>query len=262
MSTTTLNGVTTLTPTLTLPLNLVNSDGKDVGQAEAFKLWATIPVNDDRGITIDNVLKGDEIFIYDASGIGSFKETNMGLVKAILGMANSIATAGVLYLTDGAAAPFVKAWDDGVKKIGDAVGNNLKHGRRDMYGRDPGTGDYGKHEGGLIVCMPETRGPVYATSDYYLEDGSKEHGRKYQYYSDKAKHMNVIYPCNVPDGRLSAVAGADGAIHILAFDSDFQDNAGSYTVGLIVVRYDRPSGRSSNELIRQLKGLAPVSASL
>ena len=100
-----------------------------------------------------------------------------------------------LVATDGAAAPFVKAWNTGLQAIGKAVGDGeIKHARRDMYGRDPGTGDYGKEEGGLIVCMPTSKGPIYATNDYFLGSDSKSNGRKFQYYSEKAKQMNVLNP--------------------------------------------------------------------
>jgi hypothetical protein len=249
---------TLVVPSLTLPLTLKDSNGTNIGQAEAFKLWASIPSNDDVGIIIDNVLPGDEIVIYDASGIASFKSTSMALIKGVVGIANALATSALVYATDGAAAPFVKEWNNALDKVGKAVGDSdIKHGRRDAYGRDPGTGDYGKHEGGLIVCMPESKGAVYATSDYYLEDGAKDHGRKYKYYSDKAKSHNVLYPCNVTDGKMSAVAGVAGAIHVLAFDEKFTDNAGAYTVGLIVIRNERPSGKTRDAVYAEIESAGP-----
>ncbi len=224
--------VTTITPTLTLPTLSESGDTVD-----GYKLWASIPANDDTGIIIDNVMEGDTIMIYDASGICSFDKTNMALVKSIVGLANAIAGDVLLYATDGAAEPFVQSWNTAVKSIGDAVGDaDIEHKRRDAYGRDPGTGDYGKHEGGLIVCMPSSRGAIYATSDYYLADGSKDHGRKTEYYSSAAKNANAMYPCNVSGAILQQTAKTAGAIHVLAFDENFQDNAGAYNVGLIVVR--------------------------
>jgi hypothetical protein len=249
---------TLVVPSLSLPVTLNDSNGNNIGQAEAFKLWASISSNDDVGIIIDNVLPGDEIIIYDASGIASFKETSMKLIKGVVGIANAIATSALVYATDGAAAPFVKQWNDALDKVGDAVGDgDIKHGRRDAYGRDPGTGDYAKDEGGLIVCMPETNGAVYATDDYHLEDGAKDHGRQYKYYPEKAKKNNVFYPCNVSGGVMSATATKAGAIHILAFDEKFTDNCGAYTVGLIVVRQNRPSGKSRDQVIADVKNAAP-----
>ncbi|MCW5201277.1 hypothetical protein VU07_05750, partial [Desulfobulbus sp. F4] len=157
-----------ITPSVTLPAN--NQDGK---QYEAFKVWASIPVCDDKGITIDNVKNGDEITIYNAAGIASFDKTSMKMIKAIVGIANGIAGDILIYATDGLAAPFVEAWNKSLKAIGDAVGDSdIEHKRRDPYGKDPGTGDTGKHEGGLIVCMPGSGGAIYATDDYYFQDGA------------------------------------------------------------------------------------------
>lgn len=250
--------VTLVVPSLTLPLNLKDSNGTDIGQAEAFKLWASIPANDEVGVIIDNVLPGDEIIIYDASGIASFKSTSMKVIKGVVGIANAIATKTLVYATDGAAEPFVKQWNDTLDKVGKAVGDSdIKHGRRDAYGRDPGTGDYAKDEGGLVVCMPETKGAIYATSDYHFTDGAKSHGRKEEYYSAKAKTNNVLFPCNIEGGLMSAVAKTAGAIHVLAFDEKFTDNAGAYTVGLIVLRAERPSGKSRNEVYADIEGAGP-----
>ncbi len=242
-----------ITPTLTLPLSMNNSEGVHIGQVEVFKLFASIAANDDKGIVIDNVLPGDEIIIYDASGIASFRMTSMKAVKAAVGIANAVATKALLYATDGAALPFTKAWNSALDKIGDAVGDSkIKHSRRDPYGLDPGTDDYAKHEGGLIVCMPKARKAIYASDSYHLTGDTKNKGRKEKYYPKKAVENNVFYPCNVDGGRMSGVAQEAGAIHILAFDDKFSDNAGSYTVGMIVLRKDRPSGKSKDELIREI----------
>lgn len=241
--------VTTITPTLTLPTK--SESGATI---QGFKLWASIPANDDTGIIIDNVMEGDTILIYDASGIASFGKTNMALVKSIVGMANAIAGDVLLYATDGAAEPFLASWNSAVKSIGDAVGDaDIEHKRRDAYGRDPGTGDYGKHEGGLIVCMPTSHGAIYATSDYYLADGSKSNGRKTSYYSTAAKNANAMYPCNVSGAILQQTAKQAGAIHVLAFDENFQDNAGAYNVGLMVIR----NGNNVESISSQLQSAGP-----
>ena len=61
---------TSITPTLTLPTNLDSG-----AQIEGFKLWVSIPANDEAGVTVDNVLPGDEIIVYYTSGICSFDKT-------------------------------------------------------------------------------------------------------------------------------------------------------------------------------------------
>ncbi|KAB2879782.1 hypothetical protein F9K33_08090 [bacterium] len=249
---------TLVVPSLALPLDITDSNGKNIGQGEAFKLWASIPANDEVGVIIDNVLPGDEIIIYDASGIASFKETSMALIKGVVGIANALGTTALMFATDGAAAPFVSAWDSALDNVNKAIGDApIKHGRRDAYGQDPGTGDYAKDEGGLVVCMPETSGAIYATDDYHFADGAKSHGRKYEYYSKKAKANNVLFPCNVSGGLMSATATKAGAIHVLAFDEKFTDNAGSYTVGLVVIRGQRPSGKSRDAVYAEIVSAGP-----
>lgn len=248
-----------VTPSLTLPLNMNNPDGEDVGQLEAFKLFASISATDDVGIIIDNVLPGDQIFVYDASGISSFRSSSMKLIKGVIGIANAIGTKALVYASDGAAAPFTKAWNSALKTIGDAVGDSdIKHSRRDAYGLDPGTGKYAKDEGGLIVCMPKAKGAVYSSKDYRLSGDTKNKGRKTKYYPKKANEKNIWWPCNVDGGKMSGTAEIAGAAHILAFDNKFTDNAGSYTIGFIVVRDNRPSGRSVQDLYNEMLG-SPVS---
>lgn len=253
------SAVTAFSPTLTLPLNYQLASGQSV-PAEAYKLWACIPANDETGIVIDNVQAGDTVLIYDASGIASFKSTNMDVVKAAVGIANAIVNGVAIVATEGAAAPFLAGWNGVVDKVQDAIPSGaVQHGRRDMYGRDPGTGDYGKQEGGLIVCMPESKGPIYATSDYYLDDGSKSGGRQTKYFSKATKAKNAFFPCNVSGGTLQGTASMAGAVHVLAFDSKFSDNAGYYTVALLVLR--GTSGKSQQQLISELTN-APPSAGM
>lgn len=232
-----------------------NSEGVHIGQVEAFKLFASITANDDTGIIIDNVLPGDEIIIYDASGIASFRMTDMKKVKAVVGIANALATKALVYATDGAALPFTKVWNSTLEKVGDVVGDSkIKHSRRDAYGCDPGSDDYAKNEGGLIVCMPKAKGAIYASSSYHLTGDTKNKGRKEKYYSKKAKEKNIFFPCNVDGGRMSGVAQQAGTIHVLAFDDKFSDNAGAYTVGMIILRKDRPSKRTRDQLLKEIQG--------
>ncbi|HLP89946.1 MAG TPA: hypothetical protein VK184_15320 [Nostocaceae cyanobacterium] len=225
------------------------------GKVEVFKIWAIVAANDDTGLVISNVKKGDEIIIYDASGIASFKEANMHLISSIIGIANAIGEAGVLIATEGEAAPFIGAWNKGVDSIRKAIENgHPSHGNRDAYGRDPGTGDYAKEEGGLIVAMPESKGPIYATHDYFLKDGAKKNGRKVEYYSQKTLEKNAFFPYPDNGGKMSATAGIDGVVHILAFDSKFTDNHGAYAVAVYVVRNNV---QQPKEMIRKLEDAPP-----
>ncbi len=252
--------VTIISPTLTLPLKNESNNKYD-----AYKLNVAIAANDNTGVVIDNVLPGDFIYIYRASGIASFKKANMKVVKSIVGIANTIVGGVVIASTDGAATPFVKAWNKSLKTLSDAVTKDeINRARRDPYGQDPSTSDYAKKEGGLILCMPKARGAIYANNDYYLQSDSKSEGRKYKYYSKKAKENNVIFPCPVNisshdiyhpnqassnSGRMSAIAEEPGAIQLLAFDSKFTDNAGTYEVGLVIVRKNKSFQKMTEMLI-------------
>ncbi len=246
-------------PSLTLPLDMKDSEGKMIKDIEAFKLFASISSTDDNGIIIDNVKKGDEIIIYDASGIASFRMSSMKLVKAVVGIANAIGTKALVYATDGAALPFTKAWNKALSSIGEAIDDGkIKHSRRDAYGCDPGSDDYAKNEGGLIVCMPKSKGAIYATDSYHLTGDTKNKGRREEYYSKKTKEKNAFFPCPEKGCRMSGIAEESGAAHILSFDDKFTDNCGAYTVGILVIRKHRPSGKSRNVIIDDIKS-TPVS---
>jgi hypothetical protein len=251
----------TFSPAVTLP-----EQGPNGQPIQHFLVWASIPANDDKGIVIDNVLRGDVIEVYNTAGIASFDKVNMEPIKGIVGIMNAMID-GAVVLTEPEMAPLVAAFTVGVNAIVDAVPDELGNARRTAYGLDPGTGDYAKNEGGLIVCMPESYGAIYATDKYHLTGDTKNEGRLYKYYSDETKKMNAFFPCpifneddpNSPDnGRMSATSNqvGRGAVTILAFDENFSDNAGYYNVGIIVTR---PGNLDSgvdykDELIRSLPG--------
>jgi hypothetical protein len=254
--------VKTFSPAVTLP-----AQGPDGQPIQHFLIWASIPANDDKGIVIDNVLKGDVIEVFDTAGIASFDKVNMEPVKGIVGIMNAIVD-GAVVLTQPEMAPLVAAFTAGVATIVDVVPNELGNARRTAYGLDPGTGDYAKNEGGLIVCMPDSYGAIYATDNYHLTGDTKNEGRLYKYYSDETKKMNAFFPCpvfNDPDnptspnnGRMSATSEKleRGAVTILAFDEKFTDNAGYYNVGIIVTRPSNldPGVDHKQELIRSAPG--------
>ena len=248
----------TFTPSITLP----NQTPDDV-PIQHYLVWASIPANDDKGIVIDNVLEGDEIEVYNAAGIASFGKVNMEPIKGIVGIINVVA-GGAIVLAEPEMAPLVAGFTAGVEAIIDAVPNELGTTRRNAYGLDPGTGDYAKDEGGLIICMPESSGAIYATDKYHLTGDTKNEGRLYKYYSDATKDINAFFPCPVendandpasPDnGRMSGTSGkaGRGAINILAFDERFDDNAGYYNVGMVITRHSNmtPNPQLKEQLIQ------------
>ncbi len=244
-----------------LDVNFTTDEGgnKEL-KADAYKVFAGISSNDPDGLTIENVLAGDEVIIYDATGTAYFSSSKMNLIKGVIGIANAVAGDVLMFATEGAAAPFVKGWNESLSALGSAFeapeGKGSK--ARDSYGKDPNSGDFGKNEGGIIVCMPDSSGVLYASDDNHLKDGAKKNGRKPEYFSDNVKNSNAFFPFNGSGGQMSAVAGKSGNVHILAFDgkgNGFTDNQGYYTIGVIVVRAHQTINKDS--IIGKLMGADP-----
>lgn len=194
----------------------------------SVSLWAVVTANDSVGLIIDNLKAGDEVIIESANGVASFKETSMKSVKSLITVLGAVSTLGADILSEGELAPFNSEFEKGFDAIKAAVPDKIVHAVRDAWGEDPGTGDYAKHEGGLIVCMPAAHGALYASSENYLASGAKKHGRKKEYFSKNIIEKESFFPCNCAGGVLQQKTSFDGPINILAFDSKFKDNAGFY----------------------------------
>jgi len=253
--------MSTVTNSISLPVSFTYSDNGTTKTitADAYKIWAAISTNDPGGLTIENILPGDQVIIYDASGLASFSASHVDLIKGVIGIANMIGGVVVIAATDGAATPFVEAWNKSVSKLGDAFPGTKGNKNRDAYGQDPGgdlsDGNYAKEEGGIIVCMPEANGTLYATPDTYLADGAKKNGRLPAYFSKKVKDCNSFFLSNKPGGQMQATATKSGHVHILAFDSDFSDNQGVYNIGVVVVR--AASVVNANSIVGELLKAEP-----
>eukprot|EP01084_Bolivina_argentea_P213789 363001_1 len=122
------------------------------------------------------------------------------------------------------------------KKLEEQLNKDIKHKRRDGYGQDPGTDDYAKNEGGIIVCMPKAGGALYATDENHLQSGAKQNGRLPKYFSQNVINLNSFFPCNKSGGQMLATAKQDGVLHIIAFDQKFSDNGGTYEVKINITR--------------------------
>lgn len=219
---------------LTKVNNVVNIN--ESPNAKEISLWAVVTANDSEGLIIDGIKKGDRVIIESANGIASFKETNMKFLKSIITITQAITEAGAAIYTEGQSTKFHDEFTASFDAIKEIVPNKITHARRDAWGEDPGTNDYAKHEGGLIVCMPSAHGAIYATEDNYLADGAKKNGRQTKYFSKNIKNLNSFFPCNCSGGTREGVAKTEGSINILAFDSKFNDNAGYYEFKLKIIR--------------------------
>ena len=198
--------------------------GPDVRLKQTFQeqgevtIWARIEAEDPHGITVDGLEKDDEVIVESISGVAWFsgKAGWDRAVSAIVGV-----TQNVVDPTN-----WGKAAAEVVKNLAGRTGNDEEDpGRgtpRDGWGKDP-DGDYAKNEGGIIVCMPQSHGPVYANDDNHLDGDAQSAGRfKEHIVNDSGLKHNCFFPTrfnetgNTADQELQGKATEAGVLHILA----------------------------------------------
>ena len=211
--------------------------------ATTVDVWAEISATDHSGITVDGIKAGDVVEIVDVSGICSF-DSNLGqkvlsLVAIISGTAAAASSLFDIEKVEGRIKDFKHQASELAKEAGDA----LKGSRRDGYGQDPGTGEFATEEGGLLVCMPSACGVFYATEENHLTGNAHEDGRLLIHTKSNLQDHNCFFPCRKDGGVMKTKAKQDGTLHIIAFDSNFGDNAGKYEVKFRVSR-PTPEGTS------------------
>ena len=125
----------------------------------------------------------------------------------------------------------VKAIDAMRKQVENASGSK----KRDGFGKDVGTNEYARKEGGIVIFMPDAKGPIYG---FELDEDCKGSGRRQDYNP----HSDVcFFPCRESGesghgAAMERTVRQDGVVRILVFDSDYSDNAGSYSVRFTVIR--------------------------
>ena len=188
------------------------------GNGGTCEFWALVSATDGSGIAVDNVKEGDTFRIIDASGVCSFSKGKAKLVRSIVTVAASVATAGV------AGAGLWKKVTDSMRAELDKHADDDSRGakRRDAFGQEiGGGGNIAKEEGGLIVCLPPATGMVYSNGKVRRGDHKKP-------------PPNGAY--FLQRGSISHAISADGVIRIGAFDSNFKDNAGCYEIKFSLTR--------------------------
>ena len=216
--------------------------------ASGVAIWAKVSATDMSGVTISGVEEGDIIRVEAIAGFCSFSDKSfVTKLKSVAGIVGGILTSGLpLPLLSGANA----------KKMGDALKKNASSlesysgsiGKvRTGYGKVKGKGRFAAKEGGIIVCMPSARGPIYAAADTYLDSGAEEHGRLPQYVQLNIRDW-CFFPCREPSGLMEKTALQDGPAYILVFDKEYEDNAGAYEVKFSVTRPGRRSADIQEEL--------------
>ena len=203
--------------------------------AAVINFYACISMNSATGVRISGLETDDKIRIDSIQSDGSFEDSSrdrpvqQGFITITQGR---LLTGGTLLDANRAEAVYV-ASEEKTKELLKKVGPVVKKKRRDGNGLDRGTFDYAKEEGGIIVCPPEARGPVYSNGNTQLKDGAKKDGRKVEFYSNRIKDLNCFFPCfGVQGNKQETVIKEDGTLSILAFDKEdaFRDNAGCYVV--------------------------------
>ena len=215
--------------------------GPDVRLTEHFSsdkpatIWARIEAEDPHGVTVEGLCPNDEVTIESISGHGWFAGTPgwqlavSAVVGATTDMLQSIDVAKVL------GGTVTKITDETGDRSGEEAQGRSK--QRDGWGRDE-DGDFAQNEGGIIVCFPRSRGPVYAYDEYHLEDGVRREGRLRKHVPDNLK-KECFFPVRLGNkAELSRSANESGVLHILAWDNNYRDNSGDYHVKVRVERKD------------------------
>lgn len=220
-----------------------------------FKILVGVSSNDPIGAQIANVEPGDIIGIGEMAGDCSFSTVSVKLIKGIINVANKIAGETAEILTDGAAEPVVKAWNESLKALEDGFDQKQINTKlRDAWGETKG-GGYATDEGGVLVCLPQSGGPLNQ-NQFKLDSDAGKNGRLPKYYPQG----NAFFPCNLPGGTMFAAASTGGTAYILAYDSQFSDNQGAYNIEVCIMRPSKaPSGLSTDDAIDKILSLAPNS---
>ena len=212
-----------------------------------MNIWAEISSTDDSGITVDGIKKGDLVEVLDVSGICSFDSNSLGKkILSVVAIISGTLKAALPLFDFKEVDKRVTAFKTQASELDKELGNAIKGSRRDGYGQDPGTGDYATNEGGLLVCMPKARGVFYATEENHLTGADEKAGRLPEHTSANLAEHNCFFVCRGDGGKhMKRKADQDGVLHIIAFDSKFDDNAGKYEVKFRVSR--EPVGTSGDQ---------------
>lgn len=220
-------------------------DLKALPAGGSVDVWTVIAANDELGCTIDNVRPGDVLEIVDASGTASFaKKGNSVFMSFIAVVEGAMEDVMTVFGADNAKRHFheqLDIWRSRGMQLEDSAEKFRNANGRITQG--PDNGYWARNEGGLIICMPEAGGAIYSSPDNRLRKGTRDHGRKSEYYKDGAfihrnpdqfKYWFLAHDVGGVDG---ATVTQEGVIHILAYDiSKRRDNSGFYVLKLRVTR--------------------------
>ena len=202
--------------------------------AKGISIWAKVSATDHSGVRISNVKKGDIIRVVSISGLCSFSDksfvANFLSVCGIVGFVGAaLDKAGLGSSAVGTIAQTIK---EGSKALKPYAGQRGKI--RTGYGEKM-SGSYARKEGGILVCMPQAHGSIYATDRNHLDKDAERNGRLHKYVP-LHNQGKCFFP--YPDGSMEGRATDDGTVHVLTFDKDHMDNDGAYDVEFTIIRAD------------------------
>lgn len=196
-----------------------------------------VAAKDSLGAAILNLKREDKVEVLAADGIASFSGDKSGLLESIIGLGATAAAAGAAALGAPEASPIIKAGGDFAAKNFVKKGNSES---RDAYGKD-GDREMKRQEGGVLICMPEARGVYYSGGGGGRWVQGKDGGeRTDDRLPAHMKGKGAFFPIQGPQAPThnKRTAQADGILHIIAWDWNFEDNSGYYRVILRVTRVD------------------------
>ena len=214
--------------------------------ASGVAVWAKVSATDDTGVAISNIEKGDIVRVEAIAGFCSFSDKSfVDKLKSVAGIVGGILTSGLPLFSTAKAKAVAEALKKGSTSLESYSGGKGKV--RTGYGKVRGKGKYATKEGGIIICMPSARGPVYAADDTYLDGDAEQFGRLPQYVPAHLRDW-CFFPCRRPGGAMEKTALQDGPVYVLVFDKEHGDNAGAYEIKLTVTR----PGRAPEDIQEEL----------
>lgn len=186
------------------------------------------------GIPIENVRKGDQILLGPASGIATFsKDTgNPRLAGVVAVLAKGAIVAGSA-LGCPECAPVIAAADTFAQNEFKAPKEDAERKPRDPYGNIPGTNEFARQEGGVIICMPAADGLVTSGDGDNTDRWIRKPGiRSDKNVPDQAKACFFPIRSNALHNtrKVRQEGSPPSVLFVGAWDHKFGDNKGFYVL--------------------------------
>jgi hypothetical protein len=214
---------------------------------EEVLLVMFINAADPLGVSIDGLEAGDQVQVMAASGIASFsKDKGNPLASSIVGL---VATGGKIAVTAKGLSEAVPAIDAAEKIAKDQFkATNSKRELRDAFGVEPSSGNMARQEGGLLVCLPEAGGTFYSGNNDHKDRWVGGKGERTDEHLPAHFNYNAFFPMRGDDSHNTRIVRGSGQMFVLAWDWDFEDNAGFYKV---FVKLKKGNGLPQRPILRK-----------